>query len=226
MAKMNQHRASDGLPSNSIGNESQSLPRPIEPGNQARPNQTAPRRANRAQARVDKGRTHATRNGLLSRNIVQALVRSRENVRTLRRYEKKCRDFFKPRGTLGELCFDRFWSCYLRLYLSAKLEATVLTSDHSRQRSPILPELREGELPTLVSESDPNEYEIGQKFDADFSQDLFRNLALAQRYDAHFAREAIRWAGLLLVMRKGGMGALERLVVDGIDFVKSQRRGK
>jgi hypothetical protein len=106
------------------------------------------------------------------------------------------------------------------------LEATVLTSDHSRQRSPILPELREGELPTLVSESDPNELEIAQKCDVDFSQDLFRNLALAQRYDAHFAREAIRWAGLLLVMRKGGMGALERLVVDGIDFVKSQRRGK
>jgi hypothetical protein len=226
MAKLNHDRASDGLLSNTCGNESQSLPRPKEPGNQASPNQIARRRANRAQARLDKGRTHTTRNGLLSRNIVEALVRSGEKVRTLRRYEKKCRDFFKPRGTLGELCFDRFWSCYLRLYLSAKLEATVLTSNHSRQRSPILPELREGELPTLVSESDPNDFEIAQKCDADFSQDLFRSLALAQRYDAHFVREAIRWAGLLLVMRKGGMGALERSIVDGIDFVKSQRRGK
>ena len=226
MDKMNQHRASDGSTSNTTGNESQPLPRSKEPGNQAPPNQTAARWANRGQARVDKGRTHATRNGLLSRNIVQALVRSGENVRTLRRYEKKCRDFFKPPGTLGELCFDRFWSCYLRLYLSARLEAAVLTSDHSHQRSPILPELREGELPTLVSESDPNEFEIAQKCDADFSQDLFRNLALAQRYDAHFAREAIRWAGLLLVMRKGGKSALERLAVDGINFVKSQRKGK
>jgi hypothetical protein len=226
MAESKQHQGFDGLASNVTRNGSQPSPRREEPGNQAPPNQTAPRRANRSQARVDKGRTHATRNGLLSRNIVQALVRSGENVRTLRRYEKKCRDFFKPRGTLGELCFDRFWSCYLRLHLSAKLEATVLTSDHSRQRSPILPELREGELPTLVSESDPNELEIAQKCDVDFSQDLFRNLALAQRYDAHFAREAIRWAGLLLVMRKGGKSALERLVFDGIEFVKSQRRGK
>jgi len=173
MAKLNHDRASDGLLSNTCGNESQSLPRPKEPGNQASPNQIARRRANRAQARLDKGRTHTTRNGLLSRNIVEALVRSGEKVRTLRRYEKKCRDFFKPRGTLGELCFDRFWSCYLRLYLSAKLEATVLTSNHSRQRSPILPELREGELPTLVSESDPNDFEIAQKCDADFSQICF-----------------------------------------------------
>jgi hypothetical protein len=226
MAETHQHRASDVLPSSTTGNDSQPLPRPNEPGNQARPNQTARRKANRAQARVDKGRTHATRNGLLSRDIVQALVRSGENLRTVRRYEKKCRDIFKPRGPLGELIFDRFWSCYLRLHLSAKLEATVLTSEHHRQRSPILPELREGELPTLVSESDTNEFEIDQKSDADFSQDLFRNLALAQRYDAHFAREAIRWAGLLLVMRKGGKSALERLVVEGIDFVKSQRGSK
>src|SRR5579862_9629936 len=91
MADSNQYRASDGLPSNTTGNESQSLPRPKEPGNQAPP---APRRANRTQAREDKGRAHATRNGLLSRNIVQALVRSGENVRTLRRYEKTFSDLF------------------------------------------------------------------------------------------------------------------------------------
>jgi len=226
MPREDQHRAPDGMPSSTVENESQPLPCPKKPTNQAPPNQTARRKADRAHARVDKGRTHATRNGLLSRDIIQALVRSGENLRTLRRFERKCRDVFKPRGTLGDLFFDRFWSCYLRLYLSAKLEAKVLTAGHSRQRSPILPELREGELPTLVSESEPNEFKIGQESDASFSQDLFRDLALAQRYDAHFAREAIRMAGLLLVMRKGGKSALERLVVDGIDFVKSQRGSK
>src|SRR5450631_3662239 len=64
--------------------------------------------------RHDKGTVHTTHCGLLSRDILRALVRSGESLRNLRRYEKKFRTFFKPRGTLGELIFDRWWSCYLR----------------------------------------------------------------------------------------------------------------
>jgi hypothetical protein len=176
-----------------------------------------------ARTRRDKGRTHVTRYGLLSRDIVRALVRSGESLRTLRRHEKKFRSVFRPRGTLGELFFDRWWSCHLRLHLLARLESNVLTSDHPHPRPPILSELREGKLPTLISASNENELEIAQNVDADLSRDLLRELALAQRYDAHYAREANRMLGLLLVMHKGGMAALEKLIVDGFEFAKIQK---
>jgi hypothetical protein len=157
---------------------------------------------------------------------VRALVRSGESLRSIRRYEKKFRAVLKPRGTLGELIFDRGWSSYLRLHLIAKLEARVLTSDHPNRRPPILSELREGNLPTLVTESDLNEFEIAQKFGTDISEGLFRELALAQRYDSHHAREATRMFGLLLVMRKGGKAALEQLIIDGLGFTKIPKVGK
>jgi hypothetical protein len=179
-----------------------------------------------AKSRPDKGSTHATRHGLLSQHIERAVVRSGESLRNIRRYKKQLRAVFKPRGTLGELIFDRGWSSYLRLHLLAKLEARVLTSDHPNRRLPILSELREGTLPTLVTESDVSESEIAQKFDADVSEGLFHELALAQRYDSHHARVATRMFGLLLVMRKGGMSALEKLIVDGLDFTKIPREGK
>jgi hypothetical protein len=179
-----------------------------------------------AKTRRDEGATHFNRYGLLSRDIVRALVRSGESLRSIRRYEKKFRAVFKPRGTLGELIFDRAWSSYLRLQLLAKLEARVLTSDHPNRRPHILSELREGNLPTLVTESDLNEFEIAQTFDTDISEGLFRELALAQRYDSHYAREATRMFGLLLVMRRGGKAALEKFMVDGLDFTKLPREGK
>lgn len=176
--------------------------------------------------RRDQGSTHITRYGLLSRDIVRALVRSGESLRSIRRYEKKFRTVFKPRGALGELIFDRGWSSYLRLHLLAKLEARVLTSDHPNRRPPILSELREGTMPTLFTQSNLNESEIAQEFGTDISEGLFRELALAQRYDSHYAREATRMFGLLLVMRKGGKAALEKLMFDGLDFTKISREGK
>lgn len=58
-----------------------------------------------AKKRRDKGSTHVTRHGLLSKDIARALVRRGENLRSIRRHEKKFRDFFKVRGPLMELFF-------------------------------------------------------------------------------------------------------------------------
>ena len=81
-------------------------------------------------------------------------------------------------------------------------------------------------MPTLFTQSNLNESEIAQEFGTDISEGLFRELALAQRYDSHYAREATRMFGLLLVMRKGGKAALEKLMFDGLDFTKISREGK
>jgi hypothetical protein len=222
---MNPNQTSAVLPSDAEGINSESISHMKESTDHPAPNLTAPRKANRAQRRADKGHTQATRGGLLSKNIEQALIRSGENPRTLRRYKKRYRNLFKPQGMRSESLFDWFWSCHLRLLLAAKMEATLLTPDHSLQRPPILAQLREGELPTLVSESDPSESAVSQGFHADCSRDLFHCLALAQRYDAYFAREAFRTADLLLDIREGGKNAVESSVVTGVDTLKIQGGG-
>lgn len=176
--------------------------------------------------RRDKGSVHTTHCGLLSRDIVRALVRSGESLRNLRRYGKKFRAVFRPRGTLGELIFDRWWSCYLRLLMLGRLEALMLTPNESHRRRAFVPELREGNLPTLVTAPDSDEFEIAQRFESDLFQDLFRQLALVPRYDAHFARDMNRMAALLLLMRNGGNAALEQLIVDGLDFTKFRKETK
>src|ERR1700680_213321 len=85
----------------------------------------------RAKTRRDQGSTHATRHGLLSRDIVRALVRSGESIRTVRCHEKKFRIFFRVEGTLGEHFFDQWWSFHLRLVLSGKLGAHALAAETS-----------------------------------------------------------------------------------------------
>jgi hypothetical protein len=169
-------------------------------------------------SRRDRGRTHATKSGLLSKDILQALVRTGENLRSIRRQEKRFRKFVRPRGTLGELLFDRFWSAYLRLLLIARLEGKLLTSDYSRQSSKHRPELRERKLPTLVSNSDLSELDFPDEADGEFSQNLFHELALAQRYDAHYAREARQMLTILLGMRKRGIDDVGEGFADKYDL--------
>lgn len=159
--------------------------------------------------RRDKGAVHTTHCGWLSLDIERALVRSGESPRNLRRYKRKFRAAFKPRGTLGELIFERWWTSHCRQVLIARLEAKLLVPDHSHRRSPILPELREGDPPLLVTPSGPTEFE-GEPL-----RDLFSGLALAQRYVSYHAREEYRAGGLLLLMREGGEDALLKFISDG-----------
>ncbi len=161
--------------------------------------------------------------GFCQRIFCIALARTGEKLRSIRRQEKRFRKFVRPRGTLGELAFDRFWSSYLRLILIARLEGKLLTSDHSRQSSKRRPELLERQLPTLVSDSEISELEFSEDADSEFSQDMFHELALAQRYDAHYSREANRMLVILLGMRKGGMTALDELPPDKQGLSKIQK---
>ena len=178
-----------------------------------------------AKTRRDRGQTHVTRHGLLSRDIVRALIRSGESARNVRRYERQFRVYFRIQGTLGEHFFDQWWSFHLRLVLSAKLEANTLTPERSNRRALIPLELREGTLPTLVSSPNQNASEYPHNI-YEFPQDLFQQLALAQRYGAYHAREANRLMAPLLVMRNGGEAALEKWLLDGLEITKIQKLGR
>jgi hypothetical protein len=158
-----------------------------------------------AVARSDKGRTHYSRHGLLCRDVERALVRLGEPNKNVRRWERKFRSVLRPRGELAELLFDKWWSCYLRQLLIAKLEANAFAPDVSRRVSAGLPVLEERTRPTLVW---PSEQESDDTFQHQLPEDLFQKLTLVQRYDSHYSREGNRMLALLVLMRDGGEEAL------------------
>lgn len=157
--------------------------------------------------RKDKNRLHAARHGVLSRYPLEALARLGENIRSLRRIERKFRAELKPSGIVAAVLFDRFFSSYLRCVLAARAEAaTFAPIDQPAGEPRLITSLKEREVPTLVLQDSSGTSE------AHLSADLLRQLALAARYDAHFSKEMYRALGMLLILRSGGEAALEQCV--------------
>jgi len=164
-----------------------------------------PQRATRAtRARTDNARLHTRHHGVLSRYPLQALRDRGENLRELRKIEKMLRTELQPKMMLGEILFDRAWSSYLRCLLIGRTEASLFMVV-DEQDSDRMPQLKEGDMPTLVwPEANAARF--------DFSADLTKHLETVLRYDTHFAREFYRAVGLLLAMQTGGaMGILDCL---------------
>jgi hypothetical protein len=160
-----------------------------------------------AVTRKDKNRLHATRHGVLSRYPLGALAHLGENIRSLRRIERKFRAELQPSGTIGEMLFDRFFSSYLRCLLAAKAEAATFEpiDQHAGEPRHFM-SLKEGDLPTLVLQDSSGTNEVR------LPADLLRQLALAARYDAHFSKEMYRALALLLIHRNSGEAALDQCV--------------
>jgi hypothetical protein len=160
-----------------------------------------------AVTRTDKNRLHTARHGVLSRYPLEALAHLGENVRSLKRIERKFRAELKPSGILADVLFDRFFSSYLRCVLAARAEATAFAPiDQPAGESRLITSLKERELPTLVVQ------DFNGTSDARLSADLLGQLALAARYDAHVSKEMYRALGMLLILRSGGEAALEQCV--------------
>lgn len=146
--------------------------------------------------RSDKAGFHATKHGILSRPLLEALSRRGENIRQLRQIERLLREELQPVGVLAELLFDRMWSSFLRCLLISRTEARVLTSDGPPMSLSFIPN-----LPKLPESS----FSLD-----DVSFVRLQHVPLIQRYDAHFSRDFYRTAGLLMAMREGGKAGLTR----------------
>jgi hypothetical protein len=123
----------------------------------------------------------------------------------------------KPNGEVAELLFDKWWSCYLRELLIAKLEAGAFVGNNSNRVSAPLPMLEERTQPTLVSLPE-------DEGDLDFrhqpSDDLLQKLTLTQRYHSHYSREGNRIFALLLLMRDGGEETLVKILGTTLGVLK------
>jgi hypothetical protein len=155
-------------------------------------------------ARKDKGKMHRCRHGVLSRCVVEALSHLGECPRTLRRLEREFRAALKVQDPLGDLIFDYWWASALRVMLIGRLEETAIKSlcAGSMPVSALPP------LPPLILQQDLNSIRTMETSSGDVQPDVFRALALAQRYHAHHGRILERILALLVVLSQGGETAL------------------
>lgn len=150
----------------------------------------------RARPRKDKATFHTTKHGILARPLLEALAHRGENIRQLRVIERSLREKLQIDGILAELLFDRAWSSFLRCLLIARTEARALTSQGPPSDLSFIPN-----LPKLPK--------------SDFSLDdisirRLQEIAIVQRYDAHFSRDFYRTLGLLMAMLHGGNAGLTK----------------
>lgn len=172
--------------------------------------------------RKDSGHLHATRHAVMSRYPLEALRHVGVDVKQFRRLERRLRAALKPRGEIAGIFFDRFFSSYLRCVLAARLEASAFEPKAAGPpRTTSLPTLQERDLPTLLYPEEHDRQLIG----AVLPPDLFRELALVQRYDGHFSKEMFRALSVLLVLRSNGETGLERCIGQMVGARKDSTEG-
>ena len=163
----------------------------------------------RKSRRTDSGKLHRVRHGILSREILDALVQLGEDRRTFRRLERQYRTALQPNGPFGNMFFDRFWSSYLRLILIGRLETQLFAGKPEGESKSVSLALVPGHQPTLVCQDSDGQASEATPLMEELAPDLLRGLVLAQRYDRHYSREMYRSLALLLLLRRGGEAALE-----------------
>ena len=180
---------------------------PQQVDNSANPITSAAKCKKKLRKRQDHGRLHATRHAVLSRFPLETLERLGENVKKYRAIERRFRAVLKPDGEIALMLFDRFFSSYLRCVLAARFESGVVVSRTSSANGPVAPAfLHDGAVPTLIFPDVTD----GESIPPSLPPDLFRELALVQRYDRHFNNDMIRTLYLLLAVRDGGEDALRQ----------------
>ena len=136
-------------------------------------------------ARTDQKQLHITNHNILSRHPLEALVKTGENVRELRRFERALLAEVQPEGIVAQCLFDRCLSSYLKGLLINSAEKNLF----------------EAENRSLALGG-------GHQNDSDF----FKNLSIIQRYDSHYSREFFKTLAVLLAIRGTGQAGLARVL--------------
>jgi hypothetical protein len=207
---------------NATTNQSLETDRRVEDSREAvtgdGPTPSAAPGSKRPRKRADQGHLHATRHGILSRHLLEALKMLGEDIKPIRRLERRFRKVLSSKGEIADLIFDRFFSSYLRCILSARVEAKAIAPrSTATNESAVIPSVRELEFPTLIMADGPD----NASTTSPIPPDLIHQLVLIQRYDRHFAREMYRALSLLLVLRNGGEDALHEIIVQVLGVGKN-----
>ena len=137
---------------------------------------------------TDKKKTkgpYAT-HGIFSRSPWKALSKSGEDMKKLGQTERMLYDHFRPRDSFEEFVLDRAWACVLRCVLIGREEerifATGAKSSEERIKDVSMLAMASGSSRVIADQT---------------SGGLLNELASVLRYDSFYAREFLRWIGIL-----------------------------
>jgi hypothetical protein len=145
-------------------------------------------------------------NGIFSRSPWRALAKTGEDMKKLGQTKRMLYERFRPRDPFEEFVLDRAWCCILRIALIGRVEEKIFAAGDKSS------EERVQDIAMFAMASGSSKVSAEHT-----SGGLLNELSSVLRYDAYYAREFLRWIGILEALQNG-----ER---DGIVFQLNKKLG-
>lgn len=156
---------------------------------------------NDAPCRTDKNRLHALKHGILSRNLLEALVARGESLREWRNLIRELRVALHVEDALARIFFDRLCAALMREALSSIAEREIFVAT---DESPgFEARVKRASMPAQLTNGTVG----GQQ-----ALDLLRHLSPLERYGSRYRKEFDQNLGALLALRDGGPKALAQFL--------------
>jgi hypothetical protein len=130
--------------------------------------------------------------GIFSRSPWKALSKLGEDMKKLGQTERMLYERFRPRDPFEEFVLDRAWACVLRCILIGREEERIFATGGKSDIERI-EELAHSSVKFVPSKVIADQTPAG----------LLTELASVLRYDSYYAREFLRWIGILEALQNG-----------------------
>lgn len=145
-----------------------------------------------ANAENKKTRASYATHGLFSRSPWKALTKAGEDMKKLGQTERMLFEHFRPRNPFEEFVLDRAWSCVLRCVLIGREEERIFAA----AGKPSAERIKEVSGWAMATR---NHRVLAEQL----SGGLLNEMASVLRYDSYYAREFLRWIGILEALQNG-----------------------
>ena len=132
------------------------------------------------------------KHGIFSRSPWKALTKCGEDMKKLGQTERMLVEHFHPRNPFEEFVLDRAWSCVLRCVLIGREEERIFAAGGKSTAE----RMKDVSMLAMVTGS-------ARLISDQTSGGLLNELASVLRYDVHYAKEFLRWIGILEALQNG-----------------------
>jgi hypothetical protein len=132
------------------------------------------------------------KHGIFSRTPWKCLAKCGEDMKKLGQTERMLFEHFRPRNPFEEFVLDRAWSCVLRCVLIGREEERIFAAGGKSTAE----RMKEVSVLAVVTGS-------ARVISDQTSSGLLNELASVLRYDSFYAKEFLRWIGILEALQNG-----------------------
>jgi hypothetical protein len=141
---------------------------------------------------TEKTKGPYAKHGIFSRSPWKALSKMGEDMKKLGQTERMLYEHFRPRNPFEEFVLDRAWACVLRCVLIGREEERIFAtggkSNEERIKDVSMLAMASGRSKVIEDQA---------------SGGLLNELTSVLRYDSYYAREFLRWIGILEALQNG-----------------------